>query len=178
VTYLAGRQLLQRLRRHDGTSLKIINPAVLQLRFEVHNNFSITCRRLKSVVARTFRALPHQARFPSINHSRVLYPRLNSPNMTDKLPPNLLALFAPRPPLRWVPPSDHAPQDRKTAPISGVAAFLPQLQEYKENDDYVPTESWLQRRDRIRLEKQERHEQNMKEAPTLCKDYAPPHLIC
>jgi U1 small nuclear ribonucleoprotein 70kDa len=60
--------------------------------------------------------------------------------MTDKLPPNLLALFAPRPPLRWVPPADHAPGERKTAPITGIAAFLPALQEYKETDKYIPTE--------------------------------------
>jgi U1 small nuclear ribonucleoprotein len=89
--------------------------------------------------------------------------------MTDKLPPNLLALFAPRPPLRWVPPSDHAPGERKTAPISGIASFLPALQEYKETDKYVPTESWLQRRDRIRLEKKETYEKLTKEAPSLCK---------
>jgi U1 small nuclear ribonucleoprotein 70kDa len=72
--------------------------------------------------------------------------------MTDKLPPNLLALFAPRPPLRWVPPPDHAPEDRKTAPITGVAAFLPQLKE--EFGDYTPTESWLEAKDRKILEKQ------------------------
>ena len=83
--------------------------------------------------------------------------------MTDKLPPNLLALFAPRPALRWVPPSDHAPQERKTATITGLAAFLPQLEEYKKNDVYHPTESWLQRKDRIRLEKKERQEKLLKE---------------
>ena len=90
--------------------------------------------------------------------------------MTDKLPPNLLALFAPRPPLRWVPPSDHAPEERKTANISGVASFLPKLQEYKETDEYVPTESWLQRKDRIKLEKQQNRERLLKEGPQTCKD--------
>lgn len=89
--------------------------------------------------------------------------------MTDKLPPNLLALFAPRPPLRWVPPADHAPGERKTAPITGIAAFLPALQEYKETDKYIPTESWLQRRDRIRLEKKERQEKLLKEGPLSCE---------
>ena len=89
--------------------------------------------------------------------------------MTDKLPPNLLALFAPRPALRWVPPSDHAPQDRKTATITGLAAFLPQLEEYKKTDVYHPTESWLQRKDRIRLEKKERQEKLLKEGPDNCE---------
>lgn len=79
--------------------------------------------------------------------------------MTDKLPPNLLALFAPRPPLRWVNPIDLAPEKRKTAPITGLAGFLPALQEYKETDKYEPTESWLQMKDRKKLE----HEQKMKE---------------
>lgn len=89
--------------------------------------------------------------------------------MTDKLPPNLLALFAPRPGLRWVPPSDHAPQDRKTATISGLAAFLPALEEYKATDKYEPTESWLQRKDRIRLEKKEAQEKLLKEGPADCE---------
>lgn len=94
--------------------------------------------------------------------------------MTDKLPPNLLALFAPRPPLRWVPPSDHAPEDRRTHAISGLAAFLPALQEYKENDQYIPTESWLQRKDRIRQEKRATHEKIIEEAPKTCEG----HPLC
>lgn len=76
--------------------------------------------------------------------------------MTDKLPPNLLALFAPRPPLRWLAPVDHAPGDRKTPQVTAVAAFLPQLEEYKQTDIYEPTESWLQKRDREKAEKQAR----------------------
>lgn len=91
--------------------------------------------------------------------------------MTDKLPPNLLALFAPRPPLRWVPPSDHAPGERKTAPIGGLSEFLPQLQEYKDTDDHKPTESWLQRKDRIELEKRQRQEQLMTEGPQNCEEH-------
>lgn len=94
--------------------------------------------------------------------------------MTDKLPPNLLALFAPRPPLRWVPPSDFAPEERKTANITGLAAFLPALQEYKETDVYEPTESWLQRKDRVKLEKKAAHEKIIQEAPKLCEG----HPLC
>lgn len=89
--------------------------------------------------------------------------------MTDKLPPNLLALFAPRPPLRWVPPSDHAPAERKTAAITGLASYLPALEEYKETDVYVPTESWLQRKDRIQLEKKQKQERLLIEGPTICE---------
>ena len=88
--------------------------------------------------------------------------------MTDKLPPNLLALFAARPPLRWVEAPDYAPQNRKTAPISGVAQFLPELQKYKETDVYNPTESWLQSRDRKKREKLEKLEKLVTEAPEHC----------
>ncbi|RMZ79834.1 hypothetical protein DV737_g3217, partial [Chaetothyriales sp. CBS 132003] len=81
--------------------------------------------------------------------------------MTDKLPPQLLALFQPRPPVRYIAPLDDSPEQRATkqSTISGLAAFLPQLDDYKAHDLYEPTESWLQRRDRIRLEKQARRDE-------------------
>ena len=88
--------------------------------------------------------------------------------MTDKLPPNLLALFAPRPALRYLPPSDHAPEQRKTNAISGVAAFLGELKEY-EQIPYEPSESWLQRRDRIKIEKKEKQEELLGNAFDKCK---------
>ncbi|KAI8628622.1 U1 small nuclear ribonucleoprotein of 70kDa MW N terminal-domain-containing protein [Xylariaceae sp. FL1651] len=85
--------------------------------------------------------------------------------MTDKLPPNLLALFAPRPPLRWLPAPDHAPEERKTSGVTGLAQYLPALAAYKDNDGYVPTESWLQARDRKKLEKKAQQEKLLTEAP-------------
>ncbi|KAF1346156.1 U1 small nuclear ribonucleo protein of 70kDa MW N terminal-domain-containing protein [Delphinella strobiligena] len=75
--------------------------------------------------------------------------------MTDKLPPQLLQLFAPRPALRYLPPSDHAPGERKTHNIEGVASFLQQIKDEQWDDHYEPTESWLQRKDRERLENKE-----------------------
>lgn len=75
--------------------------------------------------------------------------------MTDKLPPNLLALFAPRPALRYLPPSDHAPEARRTHEITGVAAYLDALKDY-EKIPYTPTESWLQKKERKKAEKKER----------------------
>jgi U1 small nuclear ribonucleoprotein len=83
--------------------------------------------------------------------------------MTDKLPPNLLALFAPRPALRYLPPSDHAPEERISHHISGVAAFLPALKSYAEEVPYTPTESWLQRRDRKKMEKKQELDWRMTE---------------
>ena len=88
--------------------------------------------------------------------------------MTDKLPPNLLALFAPRPALRYLPPSDHAPEERKSNRIGGVGQFLQALQDYKDNDNYRPTESWLQRKDRIKLEKKEKQQKLLTEGIKEC----------
>jgi U1 small nuclear ribonucleoprotein 70kDa len=88
--------------------------------------------------------------------------------MTDKLPPNLLALFAPRPPLRWVPPSDAPPEKRKTAAIAGIADYLPALTEYEREYEYHPTESWLEARDRKKREKKEEVEKLLTEGPKKC----------
>lgn len=77
--------------------------------------------------------------------------------MTDKLPGNLLQLFAPRPALRYLPNGDFEPAGRKTREISGVAAFLPQAEEHAKIP-YNPTESWLEAHDRKMLEKKENHE--------------------
>ena len=78
--------------------------------------------------------------------------------MTDKLPPNLLALFAPRPALRYLPPSDHAPEVRKTHAISGVRAFMDQLEEYKQTP-YESKETWFERKERVKAEKREKQRQ-------------------
>lgn len=94
--------------------------------------------------------------------------------MTDKLPHNLLNLFTARPALRYLQPIDYAPEERRTANITGVAAFLPELEkkaakakateggeaplEQEEDPEYEvpPTESWLEARQRRKLEKVER----------------------
>lgn len=96
--------------------------------------------------------------------------------MTDKLPPNLLALFAARPALRYLPPSDHAPEERKTANISGVAQFLPAMEEY-EKMDYKPTESWLERKLRFKAEKREKQEKVLTEGFSQRLRSRPP-FIC
>jgi U1 small nuclear ribonucleoprotein len=89
--------------------------------------------------------------------------------MTDKLSPNLLALFAPRPPLRWVPQTDYAPEERKTRAITGVAGFLPAIKAYETEYDYHPTESWLEKRDRKMLEKKVAAEKLLVEVPKDCE---------
>ncbi|KAM5430380.1 hypothetical protein McanMca71_005676 [Microsporum canis] len=81
--------------------------------------------------------------------------------MTDKLPPNLLALFAPRPPLRYLQPISRAPDDVKPSTISGVAGYLDELKKYGEEVPYNATESWLQRKDRLKMEKREQAEKRL-----------------
>jgi len=44
--------------------------------------------------------------------------------MTQFLPPNLLALFAPRDPLPYLPPPDKLPHEKKSQPYLGLAAFI------------------------------------------------------
>jgi U1 small nuclear ribonucleoprotein 70kDa len=88
--------------------------------------------------------------------------------MTDKLPPNLLALFTPRPPLRYIVPSDHASEQRHTSRITGVGQYLAALNEYRQTDVYNPTESWQQKRDRKKLEKKERLGQSLTEGIKEC----------
>ncbi|KAI2615286.1 RNA-binding domain-containing protein [Hypoxylon sp. NC1633] len=96
--------------------------------------------------------------------------------MTDKLPPNLLALFAPRPPLRWVPAPDFAPEQRKTHAITGLSGYLPALAAYKNNDGYQPTESWLQMRDRKKLEKNTHQEKMLTDGPLHYKPAEDPNI--
>ena len=44
--------------------------------------------------------------------------------MTQFLPPNLLALFAPRDPIQYLPPVDKLPHEKKTTGYSGLGSFL------------------------------------------------------
>lgn len=93
--------------------------------------------------------------------------------MTDKLPPQLLSLFTARPALRWLPQADFPPEERRTARITGVAQYLPQLKE--EFGNYVPTESWLEKKDKMRLQIRERQEyltgEGFKEECTLAQTF-------
>lgn len=89
--------------------------------------------------------------------------------MTDKLPPTLLTLFTPRPPLKYLPPCDHASEDRRTTPITGVAQYLQALKDYKEADVYHATESHHQRKERLKHETKERQQHLLTEGIKDCK---------
>lgn len=96
--------------------------------------------------------------------------------MTHKLPPNLLALFAARPALRYLPPNDHAPAERKTHNISGVAQYLPAMKDY-EDIPFEVTESWQQRKDRLKMEKKEKQEKLLSEGLSRSMHSPPPLLL-
>lgn len=48
------------------------------------------------------------------------------------------------------------------------------MREYKDNDGYVPTDSWLQKRDRKKIEKKEKQETIQNEVNDLCTS---PHRV-
>lgn len=98
--------------------------------------------------------------------------------MTDKLPPPLLALFQPRPPLRYIVPTDRAPEDCPKSTISGVAQYLAAAKEFNEESPYNATECWLQRKLREKVEKQEALASQLTDSLQNCMSHlqAPLHL--
>lgn len=51
-------------------------------------------------------------------------PKRDEVDMTQFLPPNLLALFAPRDPVPYIPPPDKLPHEKKNRGYVGVGCFL------------------------------------------------------
>lgn len=51
--------------------------------------------------------------------------------MTAYLPPNLLAMFAPRDPLPYFPPLDHLPWEKKPWLYTGVAQYLEEFEVWR-----------------------------------------------
>ncbi|CAG8474615.1 975_t:CDS:2 [Diversispora eburnea] len=80
--------------------------------------------------------------------------------MTDKLPPNLLALFAPRPPLPYSKPLDRDPAKRRGPTITGLGSYAPSLSDYDPN--YVPTETVEEKKKRKLEEKKQKAEEAVK----------------
>lgn len=89
--------------------------------------------------------------------------------MTDKLPPPLLALFQPRPPLRYLPPTDRAPGDCPKSTLTGVAQYLAEAKAFAEEVPYNATESWVQRKLREKTEKKEQLQKKIDEGLQNCK---------
>jgi len=86
--------------------------------------------------------------------------------MTDKLPPHLLNLFAPRPPLRYLAGPDTAAEKRKTPAVGGLVSYLSEFS--KHDQDYVPAETAEQAKQRRRTAKQARQQTYLDEGLKNC----------
>uniref|UniRef100_A0A1B6G087 U1 small nuclear ribonucleoprotein 70 kDa n=1 Tax=Cuerna arida TaxID=1464854 RepID=A0A1B6G087_9HEMI len=75
--------------------------------------------------------------------------------MTQYLPPNLLALFAPREPIAYLPPID-SNQVKKHNPYSGVCDYISLFEDPKDTPPVVKIETREERKERIRKEKAEK----------------------
>lgn len=75
--------------------------------------------------------------------------------MTQFLPPNLLALFAPRDPLPYLPPVDKLPHEKKANPYSGLAAFLLNFENPKDTPPPTRVETKEEKKERKRKERAE-----------------------
>lgn len=75
--------------------------------------------------------------------------------MTQFLPPNLLALFAPRDPLPYLPPPDKLPCEKKLLPYSGLAAFVGNFENPKDTPPPTRVETKEEKKERKRKERAE-----------------------
>eukprot|EP00096_Caligus_rogercresseyi_P008928 TRINITY_DN2926_c0_g1_i2.p1 TRINITY_DN2926_c0_g1~~TRINITY_DN2926_c0_g1_i2.p1 ORF type:complete len:177 (-),score=55.78 TRINITY_DN2926_c0_g1_i2:3735-4265(-) len=76
--------------------------------------------------------------------------------MTQFLPPNLLALFAPREPIPYLPPADKLPHEKKvTHNYEGLGGFLSGFEEPSETPPPTRVENRDERTERKKREKAE-----------------------
>jgi len=75
--------------------------------------------------------------------------------MTEYLPPNLLALFAPREPIPFLPPPDKLPHEKKNRGYAGVGDFLGFFEDPADTPAPKKMETREERLERRRKEKEE-----------------------
>ncbi|XP_071446969.1 U1 small nuclear ribonucleoprotein 70 kDa-like [Hetaerina americana] len=75
--------------------------------------------------------------------------------MTQFLPPNLLALFAPRDPIPFLPPVDKLPHEKKNRGYTGVGDFLSLFEDPKDTPPPTRVETRDERLERRRRERAE-----------------------
>lgn len=89
------------------------------------------------------------------------------------MPAHLVALFAPRPPLKFVTPQDVSPEKRQTPFITGVAEYLKNLN--TPDESYVYSESWLEKQQRLKQQKAAEHQKNLEESTKSWDPFHDPH---
>ncbi|XP_043461205.1 U1 small nuclear ribonucleoprotein 70 kDa [Leptopilina heterotoma] len=75
--------------------------------------------------------------------------------MTQYLPPNLFALFAPRDPIPYLPPASKLPHEKKNCGYLGVGSFLKFFEDPKDTPPPVRVETREERLERRRRERAE-----------------------
>ncbi|XP_067948851.1 U1 small nuclear ribonucleoprotein 70 kDa-like [Watersipora subatra] len=75
--------------------------------------------------------------------------------MTQFLPPNLLALFAPRDAIPYLPPVAKLPHEKNNPGYTGVAQFMTDFEDPKETPAPTRSETKDEKKDRLRREKAE-----------------------
>ncbi|ORX46785.1 RNA-binding domain-containing protein [Hesseltinella vesiculosa] len=88
--------------------------------------------------------------------------------MSDKLPPHLLRYFVPRPALKFTSPLDKPVQKRVGPIVSGIAQFVPLLQNY--DPDYIP---WKSKAEQKKEKAQQREQSTKERVEKGIADFAP-----
>ncbi|OLL23147.1 U1 small nuclear ribonucleoprotein [Neolecta irregularis DAH-3] len=78
----------------------------------------------------------------------------------ERLPQNILGLFAPRPPLRYLPYHDRALEERKSCRVTGVSDYVLMLKDY--DKDFTPTDGWAERREKKKIERAKAQQERLK----------------
>lgn len=87
--------------------------------------------------------------------------------MTQYLPPNLLALFAPRDPIPYIPPVGKLSWEKKTDGYSGVASFMSYFEDPKDTPPPLRVETRDERLERKRREKAEQMQYKLEQEIAL-----------
>ncbi|XP_041365266.1 U1 small nuclear ribonucleoprotein 70 kDa-like [Gigantopelta aegis] len=77
--------------------------------------------------------------------------------MTQYLPPNLLALFAARDPMNFLPPVDKLSHEKKRIPYGGIGCLLKEFEDPKDTPPPTRVETRDEKKERKRKERQEQH---------------------
>lgn len=68
--------------------------------------------------------------------------------MTQFLPPNLLALFAARDPINYLPPAGKLPHEKEIPPYEGLAAYVHQFEDPRDAPPPTRVETKEERKER------------------------------
>nr|XP_053646449.1 U1 small nuclear ribonucleoprotein 70 kDa-like [Cherax quadricarinatus]XP_053646450.1 U1 small nuclear ribonucleoprotein 70 kDa-like [Cherax quadricarinatus]XP_053646451.1 U1 small nuclear ribonucleoprotein 70 kDa-like [Cherax quadricarinatus] len=87
--------------------------------------------------------------------------------MTQYLPPNLLALFAPRDPIPYLPPVDKLTWEKRTDGYSGLANLIQKFEDPKDTPPPTRVETREERLERKRREKAEQMQYKLEQEIAL-----------